>query len=343
MTGLQIAWFVVLTAFVAGYAILDGFDLGVGILYVLTGRHHENREALHDTISPVWDGNEVWLILIGGLVFAVFPAVYAAALSGLYLLFILALTGLILRSGALGLYYSRVPAARWWVVAFSGGSLVAGFFLGLIAGNLVRGVALDSRGYFSGSLGGLFNPFAIVVALFALALFTNQGAAWAALKTTGEAHALAQRMRRRAGWVVLAGFAVVTLLAALIVPEHARALSGRALGWVMVVLVLGGITVEQWAGWRRHDRASFFGACAVVVGLVGIWAVGVYPAVIPARNGAAGSLTISSAAAPHASLVAMVVVAAVGVPLAAVCFTVAYRTFRGRPSAAQEGAGHEGY
>jgi len=338
MTGLQVAWFVVVAVFVTAYAILDGFDLGVGILYALAGRDGEHREALHDTISPVWDGNEVWFILVGGLVFAVFPLVYATVLSGFYLLFILALAGLIVRSGALGLYYARVPASQRWVLAFSGGSVMAGFFLGMIAGNLVRGVSLDSKGGFAGSLGALFHPFAIVVGLFALALFANQGAAWAALKTQGEAHALARAMRRRTGWVVLAIFAVVTVLAVVLVPDHARALSGRALGWVMLALVLGGIAAEQVFGWRGHDLRAFLGASAVVVGLVGLWAVGVFPSIVPATNGAQLSLTVSSAAASRASLIAMAVVAAIGIPLAAACFTVVYRTFRGR-----RGAGHEGY
>ena len=211
MTGLQVAWFVIVAVFVAAYAILDGFDLGVGILYAMVGRDGEHREALHDSISPVWDGNEVWLILIGGLVFAVFPPVYATVLSGFYLVFMLVLFGLILRSGALGLYYARVPTARRWVLAFSGGSVVAGFFLGLVAGNLIRGVPLDANGDFAGGLGSLFNPFAIVVGILALAIFANQGAAWAALKTVGEAHALSRTIRRWTGWVVLALFAVVTL------------------------------------------------------------------------------------------------------------------------------------
>jgi cytochrome d ubiquinol oxidase subunit II len=145
-------------------------------------------------------------------------------------------------------------------------------------------------------------------------------------------------MRRRTGWVVLAIFAVVTVLAVVLVPDHARALSGRALGWVMLALVLGGIAAEQVFGWRGHDLRAFLGASAVVVGLVGIWAVGVFPSIVPATNGAQLSLTVSSAAASRASLIAMAVVAAIGIPLAAACFTVVYRTFRGR-----RGAGHEGY
>jgi cytochrome d ubiquinol oxidase subunit II len=344
MTGLQVAWFVIVAVFVAAYSILDGFDLGVGILYALVGQDGEHREALHAAISPVWDGNEVWLILIGGLVFAVFPPVYASVFSGLYLVFMLALFGLILRSGALGLYYARVPTGRRWVLAFSGGSVVAGFFLGLIAGNLVRGVPLDAKGDFTGGMGSLFNPFAIVVAIFALAVFANQGAAWAAFKTVGEAHDLSRAVRRWTAWTVLALFAVVTILAVFLVSDHARALTGRGLGWVMIALVLGGIAAELGFGWRGHDRPAFLGASAAVVGLVGIWAVGVFPQLVPAANDRSLSLTVSSAAAPHASLVAMVVVAAIGVPLVAVCFSVVYRTFRGRLATSVEsyGRGEEG-
>jgi cytochrome bd ubiquinol oxidase subunit II len=339
MTGFQVAWFVVVAVFVAAYAILDGFDLGVGLLYALVGRDGERREALHDTISPVWDGNEVWLVLIGGLVFAVFPPVYAMALSGFYLLFVLVFLGLISRSAALGLYYARVPTDRRWTLAFSGGSVVAGFFLGLVAGNLLRGVPLNTRGDFTGSLGSLFNPFAIVVGLFALAVFANQGAAWAAAKTTGEAHVLSRALRRQTAWVVLGVFAVLTLIAAFVVPDHARALAGRGLGWLMVAFVLLGLTAEQAFGWRGHDLRAFVGASAVVVGVVGIWAVGVFPKIVPATNDTTASLTVSSAAAPRASLVAMAVVAGVGIPLAAVCFSIVYRTFRGRRGASH----HEGY
>ena len=337
MTGLQVAWFVVVTVFVTAYAILDGFDLGIGILYAIVGRDGEHREALHHTISPVWDGNEVWLILIGGLVFAVFPPVYASVLSGFYLVFMLVLFGLILRSGALGLYYARVPTSLRWVLAFSGGSIVAGFFLGLVAGNLIRGVPLDANGDFAGGLGSLFNPFAIVIAVLALVMFANQGAAWAALKTVGEAHALSRTIRWWTGWLVLGVFVAVTLVAVLAVPDHARTLTGRALGWVMIAGVLAGIVCEQVSGWRRLDRPAFFGASAVVVGLVGIWAVGAFPVIVPASNDTTMSLTVATAAAPQSSLVAMAVVAAIGIPLATVCFFVVYRTFRGRRGESGEG------
>jgi cytochrome d ubiquinol oxidase subunit II len=337
MTGLQVAWFVIVAVFVAAYAILDGFDLGVGLLYAMVGRDGEHREALHGAISPVWDGNEVWLILIGGLLFAVFPPVYATLLSGFYLVFMLVLFGLILRSGALGLYYARVPTSLRWVLAFSGGSILAGFFLGVIAGNVIRGVPLAANGDYTGGLGSLFNPFAVTVGILALVLFANQGAAWAALKTTGEAHGLSHTVRWWTGWLVLALFAAVTVVAVFAVPSHVRTLTGRGLGWVMIALVVVGVLCEVIFGWRRRDRPAFFGASAEVVGMVGIWAVGAHPVLVPASNDPAMSLTVESAAAPHNSLVAMAVVAAIGIPLAAVCFTVVYRTFRGRLGKSGEG------
>jgi cytochrome d ubiquinol oxidase subunit II len=337
MSGLAIAWFVVVAVFVAAYAILDGFDLGIGMLYAMVGRDGEHREALHGTISPVWDGNEVWLILIGGLVFAVFPPVYASVLSGFYLVFMLIMFGLILRSAALGLYYARVPTSLRWVLAFSGGSIVAAFFLGLAAGNLIRGVPLDANGDFAGGIGYLFNPFAIVTAILALAMFANQGAAWAALKTGGEAHALSRTIRWWTGWLVLSLFAVLTLVAVFVVSDHARALTGRPLGWVMIALVLAGIVCEQVFGGLGRDRPAFFGASTVVVGLVGIWVVGAYPVIVPASNDATMSLTVATAAAPQNSLVAMAVVAAIGIPLAVACSFLVYRTFRGRRAESGEG------
>ena len=136
---------------------------------------------------------------------------------------------------------------------------------------------------------------------------------------------------------MLAVFAAVSLVAVFVVPGHARALTGRGLGWVMIALVVVGILCEEILGLRGRDRPAFFGASAAVVGIVGIWAVGAFPVLVPASNDPALSLTVKSAAAPQNSLVAMAVVAAIGIPLAAACFTVVYRTFRGRLGKSGEG------
>jgi cytochrome d ubiquinol oxidase subunit II len=330
MTGLQVTWFVIAAAFVCVYAILDGFDLGIGLLYTILGRGDERRAGLHEAVAPVWDGNEVWLILIGGVLFAVFPAVYATVLSGFYIVFMLIFFGLIVRAAALGLFYREAPGSKSWVAAFSGGSLLSAFLLGLVAGNLIRGVRLSSSGDLVAGVGSLFNPFAIAVAVLGLVMFANQGAGWAALKTHRRTHRDAVRARWITGWVLLGLLALVTLYAAFVAGDHARALTERPLGWVVIALAVVGIGVEQVLGHRGHDLAAFLGASVSVAGLVGIWMVGAYPVIVPDLNDESLSLTLSNATASHGSLVAMTVVGAIGVPLIAACAILVYRVFRGR-------------
>ena len=337
MTGLEIAWFVIPAVFVAVYAMLDGFVLGIGMLYPLIGRTEEQRGQLHAAVSPVWDGNEVWLIMIGGLFFAVFPAVYATVLSGFYLVFMLVFFGLIMRATALGLFYRGAPETKGWLVAFSGGSVLVAFFLGLAAGNLIRGVELTTGGDIVGGAGAVFSPFALAVGVLAVAIFANQGAGWAALKTRGDTHARAARTRGVTGWVLLAVFAAVTLFAVFAAEEHAQALTARPLGWVVIGLVLAGVAVQQVGGRLGHDLLAFVGTSASVVGLVGIWVVGTYPVIVRAVNDEALSLTVANAAAPRGSLVAMTVVAVVGLPLVALCVALVYRVFRGRGQESGEG------
>jgi cytochrome d ubiquinol oxidase subunit II len=330
MTTLQVVWFALVAVFVCAYAILDGFDLGIGLLYAVIGRGREQRAGLHKAVAPVWDGNEVWLILVGGLLFAVFPPVYAAVLSGFYLIFMLIFFGLIARAAALGLFYRETHDSKGWIAAFSGGSLLSAFLLGLVVGNLIRGVRLTSSGDVSGGAGLLFNPFAIAVAILSLAMFANQGAGWAALKTQGEAHRGVVKARWASGWVLLGLLALVTVYAAFAAEDHVRTLVARPLGWVVVALAVIGIVVQQAWGRRGHDLTAFLGASVSVAGLVGIWTVGVFPTIVPALNDEDLSLTLTNATAPHGSLVAMTVVGAIGVPLIVLCATIVYRVFRGR-------------
>ena len=337
MTGLQVAWFVIAAGLVAVYAILDGFDLGIGVLGPALARTAGQRAMLHRTVGPVWDGNEVWLIIIGGVMFAAFPPVYATVLSGFYLVFMLVFFGLIFRATALGLHYGRSLDAPAWRAAFWGGSLIPAFFLGLVAGNLIRGVQLSSTGDFAGSLGSLFGPFAVATAILSLAMFANQGAAWATLKTTGELHTRAAKVRRATGWVLLLLLALVTLYALWAASAHVSDLVRRPLGWVAVALAVCGILYQQVASWRSDDRGAFVGASVAVMGLVAIWAVGTFPAIVRASNDEGLSLTVAGASASSSTLRAMTVVAAIGIPVVAACALFAYRVFRGRVDKTGEG------
>ena len=337
MTGLQVAWFVIIAALVAVYAILDGFDLGIGVLYPILGRTDAQRAMLHGVVGPVWDGNEVWLIIIGGVLFAAFPAVYATLLSGFYLVFMLVFFGLIFRAMALGLHYGGSERSPAWRAALWGGSLVPAFLLGLIAGNLIRGVEVSASGEFAGSLGSLFGPFAVAVGVLSVAMFANQGVSWAAAKTFGELHARATKLRWATGWMLLVLVALVTLYALWTAGPHGQNMVRRPLGWVAIALTVGGIVGQQVSGWRGSDRGAFAGASGAVAGLVGIWAVGMFPAMIPALHDQEMGLTVANASASPGTLSLMVVIGAVGIPLVGASALVAYRVFRGRVNEIDEG------
>src|SRR5436309_5057031 len=188
-TTVQVTWFVLLGVLMAGYAILDGFDLGVGILH-LCARGDTERRVFMNSIGPIWDGNEVWLVVLGGATFAAFPNAYAAAFSGFYLGFMLLLCCLIFRGVSME-FRSKRPSRLWrgaWDVAFSAASALATFLFGVVVGNCMRGLPLGADGDLTHALSlfDLLGPYAILVGLFAVATFAMHGAIYLYLKTEGE-------------------------------------------------------------------------------------------------------------------------------------------------------------
>ena len=184
---LQILWFVLWGLLWAVYFILDGFDLGVGMLYGFLGRDEAEKAAIRQSIGPVWDGNEVWVITAGGATFAAFPAAYASLFSFLYSAFLLILLALIFRGAALE-FRAKAEGASWartWDLVLSGASLLPALFFGVAFGNLFRGLPIDASGY-HGTLLGMLNPYGVLTGVFFVALFAVHGALWVALKTSGE-------------------------------------------------------------------------------------------------------------------------------------------------------------
>ena len=180
----NLLWFVLVGVLFSGYAVLDGFDLGVGTLILGIKDDHERR-LFYNAIGPVWDGNEVWLVTGGGALFAAFPAVYATVFSGFYLAFILLLFALIFRAVAIE-FRSKEPWTwwrRWWDRGFCAGSTTAAMLIGVTMGNIVWGIPLDARGEFAGSLLGLLHPYALLVGVTTVALFMMHGAIYLHLKT----------------------------------------------------------------------------------------------------------------------------------------------------------------
>jgi cytochrome d ubiquinol oxidase subunit II len=328
MLDLPTIWFLLVGVLLLGYAILDGFDLGVGMLHLFVARGEEERRVSVNAIGPVWDGNEVWLLTAGGALFAAFPPVYATVFSGMYLALMLLLTGLILRAVSLE-FRGKVGDPRWrttWDVAFAVGSFLPALLLGVALGNVMRGLPLDADGEFAGSFLGLLNPFALVCGLLAVALFVMHGAGWLLLKTEG---ALRERARRAAvaGWIA---FAVLSLTAALLSRSapHLWRRFGPGIAWAVPLALAACVALYPKAvrhgGARPFVLSSVMAACSLAV--VGL---GLYPMLVPKLGDAAAGLDVHATASSPLTLRVMLAVAVVGVPVV-LAYTVAiYRQFRG--------------
>jgi cytochrome d ubiquinol oxidase subunit II len=335
---LGIVWYVLIGVLIAGYALLDGFDLGVGALYPFIAKSDTERRTLRHSIGPVWDGNEVWLLTVGGALFAAFPAVYATVFSGFYLAMMLVLFCLIFR--AVSLDYSEKEKGgkagfRGWDLAFFLGSTLAALLLAVALGNVVRGIPIGPDGEFAGSFFDLLNPLALVIGLTGLAMIVVHGASWAAVKTEGALQARAAAARSWAHWVFVLLVAVATVCVALIVPEQAKAVIGNPVGIVAVVVLVLGLVVARYAMIRKKDVLALLGSAFGILGLVAIAAVGNYPALVPALDTPERSLTIANSASSNLSLLVMLIIACIGVPLVLAYTAWVYRSFWGKVKAAE--------
>jgi cytochrome d ubiquinol oxidase subunit II len=340
---LQDLWFVLVVVLLTGYVVLDGFDLGVGVLYPVLGKSDGERTALRHAIGPVWDGNEVWLLTAGGALFAAFPPVYATVFSGFYLAMMLVLFGLIFRAVAIE-YRSRDAGwARLWDWAFFGGSLLPALLVGVAAGNLARGVALDADGEFSGTFFGLLNPYSLVVGVLGLVTFCLHGAGWAALKTDGPLQMRAARLRRGllGLFVLLAG--ITTIWSAFAADDRFSGTVTSVLGWVFIILLLAAVVLAAAGNARRNDLRAFLGSGLAILSLMGIWAAGSFPDLVPSLEDPALSLTAQNSSSSDLTLQVMSIIALIGVPIVLAYTALIYRTFASRVHVAGVGEEEGGY
>src|ERR1035437_1030918 len=291
---LSTAWFLIIGFLFVGYAILDGFDLGAGVLHLIVARNDTERRQVINAIGPVWDGNEVWLIAGAGCLFAAFPLVYATVFSGFYVVTVLLLGALILR--AVSIEFRNMETARaWrlgWDVGFSVGSTLAAFLFGVALGNVLRGVTLAGDGLYYGGFIGLLNPFSISLGVLSLSLAVLQGSAWLALKTEGE-------LQARARWARAAAVALVVamwILATAIARTDARRVFdnfGSPLAWVGPLLTANVLFYTLLAFRFKQDGRAFFFSSLAVVGLAATAGIALYPNLLPAVD-AARSLTVDN-------------------------------------------------
>jgi cytochrome bd ubiquinol oxidase subunit II len=325
-------WFGLFIAVVAGYLILDGFDMGVGALLLPLARTDQERRTFLNSIGPVWDGNEVWLILAGGVLFGVFPLVYASLFSGFYVAFMLVLIVMILRTVAME-FRSKEPGRRWrsfWDAVFGLASVGLAFLLGVAFGNVVTGVPLDQDGNMTIHLVDLLTPFALLVGATTVAMFAMHGSLYLVMKTEGDLQARVKRVVPR----LMAVFFVLNTLVVLALVVTDQAITARYLQdiWPVIFpaaalasLVLAGRFVQ-----RGRDFAAFVASSATIALLLVSGAIGIFPNLIISTTDPAYNLTVYNAAAADNTLVVCLFVALIGMPFVLLYTAGVYYFFRGK-------------
>lgn len=318
-------WAALIAFAVLAYVLLDGFDLGIGILFPFLQNRKERHLAMN-TIAPVWDGNQTWLVLGGGGLFAVFPLAYAILMPALYPLIIAMLLGLIFRGVAFEFVHRTTRMQAFWEFGFWAGSLVAAIAQGMALGTLVQGIAVNGRAYGGGNWDWL-TPFSALTALAVVVGYATLGATWLILKTEGKTLQHAQRLALPlgAGLVLLIG--AVSIATPLLLPTYLERWFSWPSGiWSAIVPVLLALAIWQlWIGLRNknHLRPFLATASIFILSFVGLL-VSFYPNLIPP------SLTISDAAAPHSSLLFLLVGAAALIPTILAYTGYSYWVFRGK-------------
>jgi cytochrome bd ubiquinol oxidase subunit II len=327
----NLLWFVLVGVLFAGYAMLDGFDLGVGAL-ILRVRDDDERRVLYNAIGPVWDGNEVWLVTGGGALFAAFPPVYATVFSGFYLAFMLLLFALIFRAVAIE-FRSKEPWLWWrrgWDLGFFAGSTTAALLIGVAMGNIVWGIALNARGEFAGTFFSLLHPYALLMGVTTVALFMMHGAIYLHMKTEGPLQA---RVREWINPLIIAFivcYALVTLATLLYVPRMTRILREQPALFAVVVLLVLAIANLPREIHRGRDGAAFLSSCATMLLLMALFGLGMFPHMVYSVPDPAHSLTAYNASSTEKTLRIMTLIAAIGVPIVLAYTTTVYYIFRGK-------------
>jgi cytochrome bd ubiquinol oxidase subunit II len=335
MTGeftLPFLWYLIIGVCVIFYVALDGFDLGVGILHFFTKKDEERRVFLN-AIGPVWDGNEVWLVIVGGALFAGFPDVYAALFSGFYDLCMLFLACLIFRAVAIE-FRSKRESKTWrytWDAIFSTASLLIAFGLGVVIGNLMSGIPLNEDMDFVGSFEMFFRPYPLLVGFFTVSLLMMHGSIYLAMKTEGDLHNRLRIWVKRSIALFIGLFVITTLCTWTAAPEMVDRFKQET--WYLLVpfaALLAILNVPRMFH-RNCDGWAFLSSCFCIILLFCTYGVGSFPYLVRSSvNPDQNSLTFINAAASPLTLKVLLIIVAIGVPLVLGYGTIIYRIFRGK-------------
>lgn len=331
---LQALWFGLICILWIGYFVLEGFDFGVGILLPFLGRDDTDRRRIINSIGPLWDGNEVWLLVAGGATFAAFPEWYATLFSGFYLALLLILAALIVRGVAFeyrGKSEDSAWRTRWdWSIFF--GSLIPAILWGVAFANIVRGlkiVQFNNGFHYIGGFFSLLNPYALLGGVTTLMLFVTHGALFLSLKTDGDLRIRARRLAR------LLAPATAGVLIAFLVWTYFNARNNDHTGlvqWYIPVAAMGLVSIEAWLLREKHEGWSFVAHATAIALVVITLFLNLYPNVMPSSINDAYSLTIDNASSSPYTLKVMTIVAAIMVPIVLAYQAYTFWIFRRRIS-----------
>jgi cytochrome d ubiquinol oxidase subunit II len=323
---LRSIWFILVGVLLMGYAILDGFDLGIGVLFRFLGKNEKEKRALLNSIGPFWDGNEVWLLTGAGALFASFPHAYATVFSGFYMALMLVLFALIFRAISIEFYAHDDERRNLWEWAFIVGSFLPALLYGVALGNVIVGVPLDSSMEFTGNFFTLLRPFPLVVGLLGLNAILLQGSTYAAVKTTENIQKRARDITNKLWISFIVLFVLSSILAFTFVPGSA----GSILAWLATILVIGGWAMIKQAIKKGNDALTFYMSSLTFVGLWGIVGAIHFPNLVKASNDSALSLTIYNASSTQLTLTVMLIIALIGMPLVILYNVYIFKTFKGK-------------
>jgi cytochrome d ubiquinol oxidase subunit II len=328
---LNTIWFIFVGVLFTGYAMLDGFDLGIGALHLFT-KKDEERRVLLNAIGPVWDGNEVWLVTGGGALFAAFPNVYATVFSGFYLAFYLLLASLIFRAVAIE-FRSKQPMRWWrqtWDIGFSVGSILSALLMGVALGNIAWGIPIDANGEFTGTFLGLLMPYPLLVGVTTVALFMMHGAIYGVMKTEGALHDKLRVWAMRCIIFFVICAATTTMATLLYVPHMANRV--RANPWLFSIVLANMLAIANIPREFHHNRdwLAFLSSCGAMITLMLLFGLNLFPNLVYSLPNPENSLNIYNAASSQKTLGIMLVIACIGVPIVIAYTVCIYWIFRGK-------------
>lgn len=335
---LNTVWYLLLGLFIAVYAILDGYDLGVGVLH-LFGRNDNERRVNMSAIGPLWDGNEVWLIAGGGSLFAVFPVVYATVLSALYILFFLLLFSLIFRAISIEVRNKVISEGwkRFWDWCFGIGSLSAAILFGIMIGNILQGLPVNEEQVVAAYSFSLFNPYSVFIGILVLALFTMHGLVYMTLKTDD---VYLRRIKEYLfiAWIVfIILYPVAVAVTLYISPVLFNNLLNRPLSIPLAIINLASLVYIPFANRRGRYGSAFTASSVMIASILGLVGLSLFPDMIPSTVNRLYSLTAYNASAGPYTLKVMLIIALIALPVISVYAVFINRLFKGRTVLHDEG------